>query len=128
MNFGKKTINPLKLFAWVPDFVASELERFHGSPISAGQALQVRPYVISIKEGPWLFNHVSKVWQLLVRQNKTENIGFNLGIFVCLFQSHKESPCLLIHDLKTLDYPLFESHRRWPAAIGNPNHWISLWE
>lgn len=97
--------------------------------------LLVRPcralYVISIKEGPWLFNHVSKVWQLLVRQNKTENIGFNLGNFVCLFQSHKESPCLLIpclfvHDLKATDHPLFESHKyadqHGSATHEFPNH------
>ena len=36
------------------------------------RSLPVRDYVVSIKGGPKLWNHVSKVWRLLVWWNKTD--------------------------------------------------------
>ena len=41
------------------------------------RALLVIDYVDSMRGGPWLLNHVSKIWRAQVWENKTEHTCFD---------------------------------------------------
>ena len=65
--------------------------------------LPVRDYVVSIKGGPKLGNHVSKVWRLLVRQNKTdEKLDVKISFFRYNFAKHELAKLLIIYKLGTI--------------------------
>ena len=54
--------------------------------------LPVRDHVDSVKDGPHLWNKISKVWRVHVWQNYTEKTDFYLEISIDLVPSHMHSP------------------------------------
>ena len=94
-------------------------------------------YVISVEEGPHLWNHVSKVCRVLMRRNYIdEKSEVKTSIFGQI-SPNLDSPNFwhVIWQLGTILYflkvgvNLLKPHNHWPAGVGgswNPkNHWIS---
>ena len=80
---------------------------------SGRRPLPVRDYVVSIEVGPELWNHVSKVWRLLVWLIKTDQkLDVKTSFFVVI-----------------KDHPRTIQHSPLPAGVSGQwnlkNHWIS---
>jgi len=106
------------------------LGKIHWIGISWADPCRPLPdYVVSIKGGPKLWNHVSKVWRLLVWRNKTdEKLDVKISFFGCNFAKHELAKLLTIY-MTTRDHPRSKPHGPGPAGVGGPwnlkNHSIS---
>ena len=93
-----------------------------------GRLLPTRDYVVSIGDGPWLLNKLSKVWRVHVWQNYNEKTSFHVQLFIGLILSYKESPKFW-HVISQLRTTLYWNHivpdRQGSAVRKIRNHWIS---
>ena len=68
--------------------------------------LPVRDHVVSIKDGPKLWNHVSKVWRLLVWRNTTdEKLDVKISFFVIILPNMNSPNFIFMKSLKSLNLP-----------------------
>ena len=84
------------------------------SDFTGRRPLPARDYVVSI-DGPKLWNHVSKVWRLLVWRNKTdEKLDVKTSFFVII--------------LTNMDSPNFWLFILQWGTISNQNHTVPDWQ
>ena len=97
--------------------------RFHGPPT---RLRTVRAHMVSIGDGPWLSNKLSKVWRVHVWQNYNEKNWFWRPIFHRSYSVTQGVVKLLTRDFTTKDHPLLKPHSPWPAGVGSPRNPKSL--
>ena len=72
-------VRSLSIFAW---FTLGEIQlflRFHGPPTQS-----VRDRVVSIGDGPWFSDKLSKVWRVYVWQNYNQKTSFHVQLLISL--------------------------------------------
>ena len=65
------------LFSWLEWYSWTGVGEIHGfRDFLARQVIAGRHYLASIRDGPWLWNHVSKVWRVLINRSQTGKTNF----------------------------------------------------
>ena len=88
--------------------------------------LPARDYVVSIMGGPKLWNHVSKVWRLLVWRNKTDEKFDEIKVWrVHVWQNYNEKTYFHVHFFIGLIPSRKESPNFWHviSQLGTAHYW-----